>query len=205
LSRHHETAECGERHGDGDEQQHGQSGAVGRIEPQPVVDADAAVQPHDEQKRALQDGARRPQARQLVEVVVLDAEVHVRDARVDDVRQQQERDEQPEAELEQFPGGKPQRGAPRQLEEPEPDMRHQRQRQHDRAGQGAGHHLAPRLHFVHRPQIHQADRVVEKMRGGEGEQDQAGGDPQALRDAAPKQDVHWIPGPALSHLRWRTA
>jgi len=65
-------------------------------------------------------------------------------------------------------------------------MRDECRQQDDRARQGAGHHLSPGLHLVHGLQVHQADRMVEKMRGGEGEQDQAGGDPQALCQAAPK-------------------
>ena len=98
---------------------HRLGGAVGRIEPQPEMDAQAAVQPDHQQQRALQDGACRPQPRELVEVVVLDAEVDVGDARIDDVGQQQERDQKPKADLEQLPGRKPQRRAPCELVEPE--------------------------------------------------------------------------------------
>ena len=122
AARDHEAAERGERHGDGDEQQDRRGGAVGRIEPQPEVQAEAAVHPHQQQQRALQDGVLGPQARQLVEVVVLHAEEHVGDARVDDVREQQERNEQPEADLEQLPRRQPQRRAVGELVERQRDV-----------------------------------------------------------------------------------
>ena len=105
----HEAAQRRQRHDDGDEQQHRLGGTVGRIQAQPVVQADAAVQPHEQQQRALQDGARRPQAGQLVQVVVLHAEEDMRDPRIDDMRQQQEGNSQPERDLDQLPRRQAQR------------------------------------------------------------------------------------------------
>ena len=72
----------------------------------------------------------------------------------------------------------------------------QRHHQHERAGQRAGDHLPPRLHLVHGLQVDEPDRGVEEMRGGEGEEDQPRGDPEALSQVSPQQDVHWLQPPA---------
>ena len=186
----HEPAERGERHGNGDEQQYRRRGAVGRVEPQPEVQAEAAVHPHQQQQRALQDGVLGPQPGQLVEVVVLHAEEHVGDARVDDVREQEERNEQPKADLEQLPSRQPQRRPVGKLVERQRDVSDERHHQHERARQRAGDHLPPSLHLVHGPQVDEPDRSVEKMRGRKGEEDQPRADPEALSQVSAEQDVH---------------
>jgi len=91
-ARHDETAECRQRHHDGHRQQQRNGAPVGRVEPQPEMDADAGVHPHDDEQQALRQRARRPQPRELVHVEVVHAEEHVRDARVDDVGEQKKRD-----------------------------------------------------------------------------------------------------------------
>ncbi len=190
AARDHESAQRRQRDGDGDKQQQRLEGAIGRIEAQPEMDADAAVRPHQQQQRALQDRALRPQPRQLVEVIVLDVEKHVRDARVDDVREQQERDGEAEDELHQLPRRQPKGVAVGELVERQRDVRRQRHHQHERARQRARHHLPPRLHVVHGLQMDEPHRGVEEMRGGEREQNETRGDPEPLRELAPEQDVH---------------
>ena len=142
-ARHHEPAERGKRHRDGEEQQHRLDGAIAGREPQPVVQPHAAVHPDHQQQRALQQRAVGPQASQFVEIAILDAERNAGDARVDDVGEQQEGDQQAEAELGQLPGRQTQRRASRQLVEGETDMGNQRRHQQERAGHRARHHPAP--------------------------------------------------------------
>jgi hypothetical protein len=71
------------------------------------MDAHAAVHPDDDEQQALDDGARRPQLGELVDVDVVHIEEHVRDARVDDVRQQEERDRDTEQDLDKLPARQP--------------------------------------------------------------------------------------------------
>ena len=164
AARDHEAGQRRQRQHDGDEQKHRLRGAIGTAQTQPEVDAHAAVDPHQQQQRALEDGARRPQARELVEVVVLDVEEVVGDARVDDVRKEQERDQDAEAELDHFPGRQAQRGARRDLVERERDVDDEGGGEDDGADDRAGDEQAPALQLVHRFDMHQPDRVVEEVR-----------------------------------------
>jgi hypothetical protein len=188
--RDHEAAERRQRHGNGDEKHHGLSSSIRLVEPQPEVNANTTVQPHDHEKRALKDGALRPEPRQLVQVVVVDPENEAGDARIDDVRQQQERNRQSEQDLNEFPGGEPKSRAVRQLHQGERHVRYQCSQQHERAGPGARDHPSPLLHRVHCLEVNEPKRRVEEVRGCEREQDQSGANPQPLGDVATEQDVH---------------
>ena len=71
-------------YGQGNEER--EDATVRLVETQPEMDAHAAVHPDDDEQQALDDGARRPQAGQLIDIDVVHMEVDVGDARVDDVR-----------------------------------------------------------------------------------------------------------------------
>ena len=58
---------------------------------------------------------------------------------------------------------------------------------------GACHDLAPVLHGLHRLQADEAQRVIEEMRGGEGEQDEARGEPQSLQEITAGESMHVRP------------
>ena len=199
---HHEPAERGKRHRDGEEQQHRLDGTIAGRQPQPVVQPHAAVHPDHQQQRALQQRAVGPQASQFVEIAILDAERNAGDARVDDVGEQQERDQQAEAELGQLPGRQTQRRASRQLVEGETDMGNERRHQQERAGHRARHHEAPALHGMHRIDMDQPERMIEKVRGRKQEQHEPGRDPEPLQRVSAEQNVH---GRHLTNPRWSLA
>jgi hypothetical protein len=102
----------------GDEQV-GADPAIAARQAQPVVQAEAAVHPDEEQQHRLLDHDVGPDLAQLVGIgrstlistpsragLRIDAEGEVRDARVDDVRQEQERDRQPGASCSRSHAGK---------------------------------------------------------------------------------------------------
>ena len=69
-------------------------------------------------------------------------------------------------------------------------MRQERGQQDARADPGAGDDLAPGLHRLHGIQADEPQRVVEKVRGSEREEHEAGGQPQSLQEIAACQDMH---------------
>ena len=139
----------------------------GRLEGQPFVEAKAAMSPNHNEKQALQSRARRPKPGEFVEVGVLDTEKDARDARVNDVREQKERDCDAQAKLRKLPGGKTQCGAHCEFVEAERDMGEKRQRQDRRARPGARDRPAPMLHIVHQFKTDETGGVIQKMGGGE--------------------------------------
>ncbi len=138
----------------------------------------------------MRQRARRPQARELVDVKIVHAEEHMRDARVDDVRKQQERYGEAECHLQRLPARQPQGGAAGELVERQPDVSDERAEQNDRAGPRPRHRPAPLLHVLHPVHAEEAERVIEEVRQDEREQDEPGGEPQPLEDVAAPKDVH---------------
>ena len=73
------------------------------LEPEPVVQANAAVQPDDHQHQALPSGAVRPQEVEQIGVVVVDAEAQMDAEGAEDVDGEPERDQEAERDLGRSP------------------------------------------------------------------------------------------------------
>ena len=190
AARHDKARERGDGDQDGERNEDRQRAPVGGIEAQPEVDAEAAVHPHEDEQHALHDGAHRPQLGELVDVDVVDAEEHVRDARVDNVRKEPERDQKTERDLHELPQWQPQRDAAGELVERQRDVDDERTQEHDGAGCRAGDGPAPLLHRLHPVEAHEAQRVVEEVGRRERKQDEAGDQPQSLEHVSAPEDVH---------------
>ncbi len=166
-------------------------------QPQPVVDADAAVHPHHQQQRAVLERERGPDIGKLVGIGVVGAGQAGGAAIEHHVGDEEQRDREPADDLRGFPDRHLPGEPGRQLVEREQDVGDECAEQDDGAGPRARHHLAPVLHRLHRIDADEAQRVIEKMRGGKGEQDEAGCEPQPLQYVAACQDVHRLLAPLL--------
>ena len=154
------------------------------------MNADAAVHPHHDQQRALDDGTGRPQPHEFIEIIVFDAEVSMRNARIDDVREQQERDQQTKRDLNHLPWLQAQRRARGEFVERKHDMGHQSGQQDNGARSRPRHHPLIALHLVHHLDVDEADGVIEKMRKRESKQHQAGNQPRLLQGISARQNLH---------------
>ncbi|WP_316170424.1 hypothetical protein [Bradyrhizobium sp. SZCCHNRI1058] len=180
ASGHHETHQRRHRHRDGENNQQRLDEAVPAPEFQPMMQADAAVDPDQQQQRGLNPGRLGPQQRQRIEVAILNAEQRMSHVGLDDMRQQQQRDRKSGGDLNKLPRGQPPRAALNRLGERQHDMREQCRRQHDHSRPRSGDDQSPFLHLVHRLEAEQTHRMVEKMRRGERKQDEAGHEPDVL-------------------------
>ena len=183
LDRHAATveAEQGQRrdqHRDGEhEVAHAR---IERLEPQPEVDAEAAVDPHDQQQHGLEHaeaGRPDPELQQLLGVSLVGAEQGLRAARAEHVVDEQERDGEAEHELGCLRAREAEAAPREQRPEAERHVGEQGGIEHDRARQRAPdtHDLEAELHRLDRDV---AERVIEKVGGHEGEQHEPGREPR---------------------------
>jgi hypothetical protein len=142
------------------------------------MDADAAVQPDQDEHHALPPRAIRPQHVQHISVAVVDADELMRAAGADDVHDQPERDQEAERDLSHLPRRHPQTAPAPQLVQRERDVDRKRGVKQERRGDSAPHRGEDPAAGVQGAQRVDAERVVEEMRAGECHQDQAGGQPQ---------------------------
>ncbi len=189
-ARHGEARQRRHRQRHGEREQDLPHQRVPRRQAQPVMDADAAVHPHAQQERAVLQRQPRPDVGELPGVGIVGAGEARCTTVVDHMRDQKQRDRQPGGDLRRLPErqlpGEP-LGDPAERQQ---QVDQKRGEEDDRAGPRARHGLAPALDGVHRLQADEAQRVVGEMRGGEEEQDEAGGEPQPLLEIAARQDVH---------------
>ena len=135
---------------------------------QPVVEADAAVHPHDQEQRAVLQGQRRPDVAELPGVGVVGAGKARRTAVEDHVGDQKQRDGEAGGDLRRLPERQPP-GEPlgRSCRARAAMWTRKADKQDDRARPRARDRLAPALHGVHRLQADEAQRVVGEVCGGE--------------------------------------
>jgi hypothetical protein len=112
------------------------------------MDADAAVQPHQNQHQALARRAIRPEHVQDIGVAVVDAEQLVRAAGADDVRHQPERDQEAKRDLRDLPRRHLEAAPAVELVQCQQDVDRERRIQQQRRRRAAPHreeHRAPPL------------------------------------------------------------
>ena len=146
---------------------------------------DDRVQPDDHEQQRLLEGGIRPQAAQYDVVGVVAAVEAAVEARRRDMRGDEQRDGEAEGDLHRLPRSHAPGAAAGQLPEGKADMDGGGPIEQERARPGAPDLDAHGLRRLHGVQGDMPERVVEKMRQREGEQDEPGGEAPDLRIAPP--------------------
>ncbi|MGH8432210.1 MAG: hypothetical protein ACREUF_17590 [Solimonas sp.] len=172
--------------------QHGESDPeplevlVPGLELQPVMQPDAAMHPDENDERRLRPGFARPHDPQRVSVVVVDAGIDMGAPESGGVAQEQHRDEQAEGQLHPFMRRYPEAAPADEGGDAQHEMHDEGDEEDGRAGWAASDGDAPLPHRFHGVDRHQADRVIEEMRQGKGEEHETGQKPHLTQAHAPK-------------------
>ncbi len=150
---------------------------IERLQPEPEMDAEAAVSPDDQQQNRLHDAERgrvHPETQQFLRISLLDPELAERDAGADHVTGQQERNGEAKDELGRLEPG-PAEPAPL-IERPEAEahVRQSRKIQDRRAGRRLPDRLLDDKTPLHRVYGDVAERVIGEVQRHIEVKDEAG-------------------------------
>src|SRR6185437_2631062 len=152
---------------------------VPRFQAQPEAQADAGMDPGDDEYRALEDAFRRIAVEIDGEnrpvIAELGAEEGIGDARRQHVLDQNEGDEEAERILRRLDRAQTQRLALPQRVEGQHEMREERAIERDRHRPGRPEPIEPVEHPLHHVERDEAEAVIEEMREEIAEEDEAGG------------------------------
>ena len=188
-----------QEHGDGQQPRLG--GEVPRAQAQPEMNADAAVQPDDDQHHALARRPVRPQRVQHIGIAVVDPEQLMGAAGAEHVDHQPERDQEAERGLDQLPRRHPQAAPAPELAQRERHVGRERRVEEHGSGERAPYRCEDPAAGLHRRERVDAERVVQQMRAGKRHQHQARGQPQLRCDVGTGRHDY---GQLVPALRRRT-
>ena len=177
-----EQRERGQKHGDRKKQL--LRAGIKRLEPQPEMDAEAAVNPDDQQQNRLQRAGNRradPEFEQFLRIALLEPELAQRDAGADHMLGQQERNGEAEDELGRLQPRPPEMAPLVERPEAEAHMGRERKVKDRRARRRLPNELLDRKAALHRGDRNVAERVIGEMQRHIGIEDEAGREPDLTK------------------------